>query len=114
MKLIRNKYEHEIHFVSFYSSSSGSDSLNAITLKYATPNKSGKIIKLTSDELILVVKDINILFDKIMENTLDFIKKCEDDCFKQVYENMYWRIRYSDYNKIYESDLLIKVSRAMN
>ncbi len=114
MKEIRNKYEHELHFVNFYGSSSGLDQLTNLKLKYENKKETRDEIDITSEELIGVIKDINVLFDKIMEKTLDFIEKCDDEDFKYVYASKYYRIQFSNYNEIYDSNLLLKISRAMN
>lgn len=114
LKLIRNKHEHEPHFIYHYGSSSGSDSMTNITFKYNNSREKVEVVTITSEELICFVKKINNLFDEIMEITLDYINKCDDEKFKYVYINRYWRIKYSEYNEIYDSNLLIKISRAMN
>lgn len=114
LKLIRNKHEHEPHFIYHYGSSSGSDSMTNITFKYNNSREKVEVVTITSEELICFVKKINNLFDEIMEITLDYINKCDDEKFKYVYINRYWGIKYSEYNEIYDSNLLIKISRAMN
>jgi hypothetical protein len=60
------------------------------------------------------MKSINDLFDDMMEQILDYLNHDkEDEDFNDIYRNRYWRIKYSDYNDIYDSPLLLKVSRAM-
>lgn len=114
IKLIRNKHEHELHFVNPYKASSGSEEKTNIVLKYNNTKGKKEIIELTADELITIMKNINNLFDDMMEKILDYLKQNkEDEEFNEVYRNRYWRIKYSDYNEIYESSLLLKISRAM-
>ena len=115
IKLIRNKHEHELHFVNPYGASSGSDEKTNIILKYNNPRKQKEIIELSTDDLINIMKCINNLFDDIMEQILDYLNHDkEDEEFDEVYRKRYWRIKYSDYNEMYESPLLLKISRAMN
>lgn len=114
IKFIRNKHEHELHFVNPYGASSGSDVKTNITLKYSNPKNKKEIIELSTDELIKIMKSINNLFDDMMEQILDYLNHDkEDEKFNDVYRNRYWRIKYSDYNEIYDSPILLKISRAM-
>lgn len=114
IKFIRNKHEHELHFVNPYGASSGSDVKTNITLKYSNPKNKKEIIELSTDELIKIMKSINNLFDDMMEQILDYLNHDkEDEEFNDVYRNRYWRIKYSDYNEIYDSPILLKISRAM-
>ena len=115
IKFIRNKHEHELHFVNTYGASSGSGEKTNIILIYNNPKKKKEIIKLSTDELIKIMKSINSLFDDIMDQILDYLmQNKEDDEFNNVYRNRYWKIKYSDYNEMYESPmLLLKISRCM-
>lgn len=105
-KKVRNKLEHEMHSARIVAASSGSTSMFSVTYEAAEDE-----LELWAIEIIAFAKDMNILFSKIQ-------RLVKQDMFEQkYYEHPYYRrlIRYdyADFNKIYESNLLQIVGKAM-
>ena len=103
---IRHKLEHEIDNARIVESGSSPSSLFSVT--YVVDDIERKIC---SRELIAFVKDLNILFSKIQETIKCFAY--ENPCVNHQY---YWRLTrydYSDFNKIFESDMLHIIGKAM-
>ena len=106
VKKIRNKLEHKLHGAKIVASSSGSVSFFAITYEVA-----GEDIEIEVSEIIGFVKEINTMFSKIQAEVEQF-----------AYENKlddhpcYWKLtryRFSEFNKIFESNLLRTFGKAL-
>ena len=106
VKKICNKLEHKLHGAKIVASSSGSVSFFAITYEVA-----GEDIEIEVSEIIGFVKEINTMFSKIQAEVEQF-----------AYENRlddhpyYWnltRYRFSEFNKIFESNLLRTFGKAL-
>ena len=96
---VRNKLEHEMHGARVVASSSGTTSLFSLTYEVAEND-----IDLRADEIIVCIKDLNFLFSKIQTLVHEFARKhsYEDHpCYRRLV-----RCDFSDFNKIYESNLL--------
>ena len=108
IRKIRNKYEHKMHVLDNPLSFSGSTSLYSIVIKL-NKNK----IKVETEELIKLIKDLNILFSKIVED----IRKYAEDNKKTDYPYYKKIIRFNfiDFNDIYNCklDLLKKIGKTM-
>jgi hypothetical protein len=104
---IRNKLVHEIHNARIVASGSSPSFLFSFTYEV---NESE--INIYSSELIAFAKDLNTLFSKIQENIKLFAY--DHNCISQ---HFYWRLTtrysFSEFNLIYESDLLHIVGKAM-
>lgn len=105
-KRVRNKLEHKMHGADAVASSSSSFSLFGITYEVA-----GEEIDLEAEEFISFVKDINIMFDKI-QTLLDQYAAEIEMCDHPYYCRMV-RYRFSDFNKLYESNLLRIFGKAL-
>ena len=105
-KKVRNKLEHKMHGARIVASSSGSISLFAV--KYDVAENE---VEFCASEIIAFVKDMNILFSRIQELVRQFTIKqqCGDHpyCWRLI------RYSYSDFNKIYESDILHIFGKAL-
>lgn len=105
-KKIRNKLEHKLHGARIVASSSGSVSFFAITYEVA-----GEDIEIEVSEIIGFVKEINTMFSKIQAEVDQFA--CEN---KLDDHPCYWKLtryRFSEFNKIYESNLLRTFGQAL-
>lgn len=101
IRKVRNKYQHKMHGIRIKSSGSGSQHLFDYTFEI---DENKEEITLCANSFIKLVKRINILFSKM---ALDVKKYVYDN---QKTENLYYRriarFEFTDFNKIYESDLL--------
>lgn len=102
---VRNKLEHEMHGARITSSYSGT-SLFSVTYDVV-----GNEIDISAEELIALVKDMNILFSKIRESAREFIKTHK--FVTHPYCCRLMRFDYSDFNKIFESRLLQTFGKAL-
>lgn len=105
-KKVRNKLEHEMHGARVVASSSGTTTMFSVTYEVA-----GTGIDLRAAELIAFAKDMNILFSKIQR-----LVKLSAREHKYDDHPYYWRLiryDYSDFNKIFESDLLHVFGKAL-
>lgn len=106
VKKIRNKLEHKLHGAKIVASSSGSVSFFAITYEVA-----GEDIEIEVSEIIGFVKEINTMFSKIQAEVEQFAyeNKLDDRPY-------YWKLtryRFSEFNKIFESNLLRTFGKAL-
>ncbi len=106
IRKVRNKYEHKMHGVKHKSSGSSSCSIFDYTFLVED-----ETIEITAGEFIKLLKSVNNLFSKIV---------C--DIHKYVYENkkddyLYYRritkFDFTDFNKIYDNDILRIVGKIM-
>ncbi len=107
IRKIRNKYEHKMHDVEYKSSGTGSFSLFDIEFKV-----NNKVIRIYAGELIKVIKEVNILFSKIVDEISQYAYNNGKDDY--AYYQRITRFEFSDFNEIYESELLRKIGRIMN
>ena len=96
---VRNKLEHEMHGARVVASSSGTTSLFSLTYEVAEND-----IDMRADEIIACVKEINFLFSKIQALVHESARK--HSYGDHPYYRRLVRCDYSDFNKIYESNLL--------
>jgi hypothetical protein len=105
-KKIRNKLEHELDNAQITSSCGGSSTMFSVTYRVGKNS-----FTLRAEELILFVKDLNALFSKIQENVYPFAVQNEQQT--HPYIRRLTRYDFSDFNKIYESDLLYVFGKTM-
>ena len=105
-KKVRNKLEHKMHGADVLASSSSSFSFFSITYEVTE-----EVFCLEAEEIISFVKDINVLFDKIQSLLDQYATKIE------MRDHPYYcrmvRYRFSDFNRIYESNLLHIIGKAL-
>lgn len=103
IRIVRNKYEHRMHDISFEYNVGGGWNASFV-YAYKIKNQD---INIKSNQLIHLLKDLNELFSKLV---LD-IKKYSEENGKKDYK-IYSRIsrfNFLDFNTIYDSDLLHKI-----
>lgn len=104
IKKIRNKYEHILHNVRPQSCFKGNDSW----FEYGFEVENIRY-KIESKELIKLFKDLNILYDKL---TSEVMKYVYDNNLNNVY-GFLSRINILGFNKLYESNLLYEIGKAI-
>ncbi len=120
IKKIRNKYEHKIHDAKIMSHYSGNDSwfrfgFKVNDKKYDKEKKDYYPVTyeyyIDSKDLIKLVKQLNILFNKILKDITNYayVNKIEHPFFEKIS-----RISFLNFNKIYESDILYEVGKTLN
>ena len=106
IRKIRNKYEHKMHGVKHKSSGSGSLSLFDYT--FMVENES---IELTAGAFIKLVKSVNCLFSKIVCDISKFVYENHKEDY--LYYRRITRFDFTDFNKIYDNDILRIVGKIM-
>lgn len=106
VKLIRNKYEHKIHKIKFTSANSGSSDYFGFLFSIGNED-----IRLQSAELISLVKDLNILFSKIIDNIKQFAN--DEEKSNHPYYMRIFRFDFSNFNKIYDSEIIRIIGESM-
>ncbi len=106
IKKIRNKYEHKMHGIKYKSSGSGSLSLFDYT--FIVENES---IEITADAFIKLIKSVNCLFSKIVCDIRKFAYENQRD--DHLYYRRITRFDFTDFNKIYDNDILRTVGKIM-
>ena len=103
---VRNKLEHKMHGARVVASSSGTLSLFSISYKVAD-----EVIDIRAAEIIAFVTDMNALFSKVQKLVEAFAYENKRD------DHPYYRrlVRYDffDFNKIFESNLLRVIGKAL-
>lgn len=106
IRKIRNKYEHKMHTIKFESSSSGSS--ESFCIKF---NVKDETVSIYCDELINLVKDLNILFSKIVsvigKETLN------DKHAETLFNEKLITFDYKDFNKLYECEYIKTIGKLM-
>lgn len=106
IRKIRNKYEHKMHGVKHKSSGSGSLSLFDYT--FMVENES---IEITAGAFIKLVKSVNCLFSKIVRDISKFAYENHKEDY--LYYRRITRFDFTDFNKIYDNDILRIVGKIM-
>ncbi len=106
IRKIRNKYEHKMHGVKHKSSGSGSLSLFDYT--FMVENES---IEITAGAFIKLVKSVNCLFSKIVCDISKFVYENHKEDY--LYYRRITRFDFTDFNKIYDNDILRIVGKIM-
>ena len=106
IKKIRNRFEHRMHGANVVASGSGSISLFDVIYEIDDQD-----FDLNASEIIALVKDINGIFSKIQKETNAFVYKQKEEW--HPYYRRLVRYDFSDFNKIYENDLLRTFGKAL-
>lgn len=107
VRIIRNKYEHKMHDVEHVSTGSGSLYLFEFSFKVGKAD-----IRMKAGEFIKLVKALNILFSKIVYNISTYAYTNKKDDY--LYYRRITRFNFTDFNDLYDSDLIRKIGMAMN
>lgn len=99
VKKVRNKLEHEIHGAQIVASSSGNTSFFSVVYSISEQR-----IELRAREIIDFVEDMNILFSKLQNLAKQFAYDHKYD--GHPYFRRLIRYDFTDFNRIFESDLL--------
>lgn len=106
VRRIRNKYEHKMHDVKHKGSGSGSTSLFDIEF-----NVNNEYIRVYATEFMKLIKELNILFSKIVKEIEEWAYKEEKTEYR--YYQRISRFDFNDFNKIYDSTLLREIGKVM-
>lgn len=106
IKAIRNKLEHSMHAARVVASGSGTSCLFEITYKIKDVE-----FEITANELISLIKELNILFSHI-QDLVDSFSDFQGQSF-QDYRRRLVRYPFKDFNKIYDSPLLRTFGKAL-
>ena len=106
IRKIRNKYEHKMHEIKRRSSISGKYSYFEFVFKVKN-----EIIKIEAKELVDLLKQLNVLFSKLIKD----IKKniSDEDKIRHPYYKRITRFDFENFNKIYNSELLWIIGNCM-
>lgn len=99
IRKVRNKYQHKMHGVRIKSSGSSSLSLFDYTFKVDDEE-----ITLYAGSFIKLIKMINCLFTKIVSDVRKYAYENSKEDY--LYYRRITRFDFTDFNKIYNSDLL--------
>lgn len=105
VRKIRNKYEHKMHSVTHISTGSGN--LKLFDFSFEIDNE--KII-LYSGQFIRLFKSLNILFSNIVKDVNSYVY--ENNKTSLFYRRI-TKVEFTDFNKIYESELLYTIGTLM-
>ena len=107
IKILRNKLEHKMHCAEIISAGNSTSDLFDVIFKLTDKN-----IRIFAKELICLAADLNWIFTKI-QNEIDSYAFSEGKSANAFYRNLL-RVPFADYNKIYNSDLLITFGKIMS
>lgn len=106
IRKIRNKYEHKMHGVKHKSS--GSRSLSLFDYTFMIENES---IEIKAGSFIKLIKSVNCLFSKIVCDIIKFAYENKKEDY--VYYRRITRFDFTDFNKIYDNEILRIVGKIM-
>lgn len=106
VRKIRNKYTHKIHGVKHIASGSGSLSMFEFSFEVDS-----KEIDVESEEFIKLLKELNNLFSKIIEEIKVYAS--ENQKKEYMYYTRICRFDFKDFNKLYDSNLLKIIGKSM-
>lgn len=104
IRKVRNKYQHKMHGVKLKSSGSGSLSLFNYTFKVGEEE-----ISLYAGAFIKLIKMVNELFTKLVFDVRKYAYENSKDDY--IYYRRITRFEFTDFNIIYDSDLLRTVGK---
>jgi len=112
IRKIRNKAEHTPHRLSVRSTDSGTHTHPRIRFAYYG-NGDNKEWSLNASALILLIVDLNKMFDKILGNLQAHIRTNHSDREDHPYYQRLFRLEYERFNRLLESPLLYDISKSM-
>ena len=106
IRKIRNKYEHKMHEIKRRSSISGKYSFFEFVFKVKD-----EMIKIGAKELVDLIKQLNVLFSKLIKD----IKKniSDEEKTNHPYYKRITRFDFENFNQIYDSKLLWIIGNCM-
>lgn len=107
IKTVRNQFEHKMHCAELTSAGSASGSVT-FDITYRIGDER---YVLEARNLIRFIKDLNTTFDKIQSAVNDFA--LENGKSEHLYYRRLIRCRFSDFNKIYESNILKIIGKSL-
>ena len=110
VRLVRNRYEHKMHDVRWKHSSNGSLTLLEIGFEI-THNEESQYIEISMSECIPLLIQLNELFDKIIEDVRNYAY--DNNKTDYAYYRKLCRHEFRDFNKIYQSKLLVIVGKVI-
>lgn len=108
IKIIRNKREHEAFNILAESFYSGNDLPIIVNFKYRN-----KMYRIDCEKIINIMKALNVIFDKIINELELFAARYREDYHVVPYFNKYCNLKFKRFNNIYNSNVLRDCSRAM-
>ena len=99
VRVIRNTYQHKMHGINHKSSGSGSLSLFDFDFDI-----NGKEVEVCAGFFIKLFKELNILFSKLSKDVSKYAYENGKDDY--AYYRRITRFEFTDFNKLYESNLL--------
>lgn len=106
IKQIRNTYEHKMHGVKNEYTGSGTFLPFEFGFKI-----DGKEMRVASSEFIGVIKQVNILFSRLISDVAKFARQEKKDTYP--YYKKITRFDFKDFNSIYDSELLRTIGKVM-
>ncbi len=106
VKEVRNKLEHQMHNVKYFSS--GSSTITLFEITYTVDNHE---VTLYAPDFIRFVKQLNVLYGQIQKEVSTFAWKSKVDT--HAYYERLNRYQFYDFNKIYDSDLLVVFGKTL-
>ena len=100
VKDVRNKLEHRMQDVIYLSS--GSSPFTMFDITYSVGEKE---ITLQAEEFTAFIKDLNLLYYQLQREVDSFI--CQNKIQGHAYYEGLLRFNFIDFNKIFDSDLLV-------
>ncbi|MBQ7035333.1 MAG: hypothetical protein IJN34_06320 [Clostridia bacterium] len=107
VRKIRNKAEHKMHAVINTAYGNGSTCLFDYEFNIEEGSNNLTTVLVEAEELIRLVRDLNILFSKIQNQVKSFAVEANKTGYP-YYERL-CRFDFVDFNKIYDSNLLIEI-----
>jgi len=102
VRTIRNKYEHQLHKAEVRCNFSGGN--DGFKYEFLIKNK---IIEICSRELIILYKDLNIMFSRLVSEVVKWAN--ENSKGNYPITGKLSRFDFLDFNTIYESELLPQI-----
>jgi hypothetical protein len=96
-----------MHGVKHESSGSGSFSFFDFSFDVC-----GENVEVRAEEFIKLIKSLNILFSKIVHDISKYAY--ENEKTKYLYYRRITRFEFTNFNELYDSDLIRKIGKGMN
>lgn len=111
LRKVRNKFEHKMHGVREKASEDGT--YNYFTFEFEIEEKGGIMkINISYGTLIGILIALNEMFTKIQYEVFTYANS--NECGVSLYYERLDRVRFTDFNKLYETDLIRTIGRVMH